>query len=339
MQILDISHQTAKTLVKTVCLGVAPEPIYFSLSKTGNFFKTSLEPLDRCLRGGLPCATITEIVGPSGCGKTQFSLMLSVLATLPTQLGGLGGEVIYIDTENAFSAKRLVEIAQHRFPEHFPKDSPNITSLTQSVHVIFIQTSEDLLEKLNSLEETIIKNQVKLIVLDSVASLIRKEFKGTSMERTDILAKQASTLKYLSASFQIPVVVTNQVTTRYDLPAGFEKTGSSHASANDEVTGNFIIAALGNTWSHAVNTRLIVEYVPAKNGQSVDLRKIKITKSPTAPFASFYYQITASGINLVENVNNSDDQSVESFEDPLNMITINSRSNAALKSGRFRQIE
>ena len=52
------------------------------------------------------CPTLRQIAGPAGCGKTQFSIMLSVLATMPRQLGGLDGAVIYIDTEGAFSAER-----------------------------------------------------------------------------------------------------------------------------------------------------------------------------------------------------------------------------------------
>ena len=37
-------------------------------------------------------------------------MMLSVIATLPEKAGGLGGGVLYIDTESAFSAERLVLI-------------------------------------------------------------------------------------------------------------------------------------------------------------------------------------------------------------------------------------
>jgi len=47
-----------------------------------------------------------QIAGPAGCGKTQFCIMLSVLATLPQDKGGLDANVIYIDTEAAFSATR-----------------------------------------------------------------------------------------------------------------------------------------------------------------------------------------------------------------------------------------
>ena len=51
----------------------------------------------------LPCL---KIAGPAGCGKTQFCIMLSVLAAVPQDAGGLDANVIYIDTEAAFSASR-----------------------------------------------------------------------------------------------------------------------------------------------------------------------------------------------------------------------------------------
>ena len=49
-----------------------------------------------------------QISGPPGCGKTQFCIMLSVVSALPKAVGGRGSPVIYIDTEGAFSAERLV---------------------------------------------------------------------------------------------------------------------------------------------------------------------------------------------------------------------------------------
>jgi len=72
--------------------------------------------------------------------------MLSVLATIPKEFGGLEGNVIYIDTESAFSAARLVEIASNRLPDYF-SDAHKIEKLTQSISIYFIQTTEALLER------------------------------------------------------------------------------------------------------------------------------------------------------------------------------------------------
>lgn len=59
------------------------------------------------------------------------------------------------------------------------------------------------------MEEEIISKNVKLIIVDSVASVIRKEFdtkrQGNLKERSNLLSKEASILKYLAEEFSIPV--------------------------------------------------------------------------------------------------------------------------------------
>ncbi|XP_038074847.1 DNA repair protein RAD51 homolog 2-like [Patiria miniata] len=171
------------------------------------FFRTSLTQLDHVLHGGLPVGTISEIAGPPGCGKTQFCIMLSVLATLPVAMGGLDGAVAYIDTESAFSAERLVEVARCRFPNHFSQDEAFV-ALTSRVHVYLESTCRSLLARLQNFEEDLITKGIRLVILDSVASLVRKEFdsslQGNMVERTNLLSKQAAILKYLAESFSIP---------------------------------------------------------------------------------------------------------------------------------------
>ena len=63
--------------------------------------------------------------------------------------------------------------------------------------------------RLQNLEEDLIVKNVKLIIVDSIASLVRKEFDSRGprnmIERTNLLAKEAAILKYLAAEFKIPV--------------------------------------------------------------------------------------------------------------------------------------
>lgn len=54
------------------------------------------------------------------------------------------------------------------------------------------------------------------IIVDSVASPIRQKFDRSHLpERQGVLSKLASQLKYLAKTFGIPVLVTNQVTTKF----------------------------------------------------------------------------------------------------------------------------
>jgi len=59
------------------------------------------------------------------------------------------------------------------------------------------------------LEEEIISKGVKLVIIDSVASVVRKEFdtqlQGNVRERNKFLAREAASLKYLAEEFSIPV--------------------------------------------------------------------------------------------------------------------------------------
>ncbi|XP_020603689.1 DNA repair protein RAD51 homolog 2-like [Orbicella faveolata] len=102
---------------------------------------------------------------------------------------------------------------------------------------------------------------------------------------------------YLAETFHIPVVVTNQITTRFvnarssSGSAAFQDVDGADAEPDDDDSSH-VTAALGNTWSHAVNTRLIVQYMDER------FRQVLISKSPVAPFASFVYTIHAQGIVL-----------------------------------------
>ncbi|XP_073923819.1 DNA repair protein RAD51 homolog 2 isoform X2 [Castor canadensis] len=263
------------------------------------FLSTTLSALDEALHGGVACGSLTEITGPPGCGKTQFCIMMSVLATLPTDMGGLGGAVVYIDTESAFSAERLIEIAESRFPRYFNTEEKLLLT-SSKVYLYRELTCDEVLQRINSLEEEIISKGVKLVIIDSVASVVRKEFdtqlQGNIKERNKFLAKEASLLKYLAEEFSIPVILTNQITTH--LSGGLASLADVVSPTDDlspsegNSVSSCVIAALGNTWSHSVTTRLILQYLDSER------RQILIAKSPLAPFTSFIYSIKEEGLVL-----------------------------------------
>ena len=79
------------------------------------------------------------------------------------------------------------------------------------------------------------------------------------------------------------MVVTNQITTRF-VGAGSGAGNSLNGiealqdvdgadAEPEEEDGSHVTAALGNTWSHAVNTRLIVQYLEDK------FRQVKIERN------------------------------------------------------------
>ncbi|XP_026564464.1 DNA repair protein RAD51 homolog 2 isoform X2 [Pseudonaja textilis] len=313
MKMTGQSYWSVQKLFRTVSLSCAPRmqtayemKMKRALNPSAAFLPTTLEDLDKILHGGIACSSLTEITGPSGCGKTQFCIMMSLLATMPTNTGGLDGAVIYIDTESAFTAERLVEIAQHRFPNYFATEE-KLIAMTNKVLVYQELTCDSVLKRIKSLEEEIISKNVKLIIVDSVASVVRKEFdtkrQGNLKERSNLLTKEASILKYLAEEFSIPVILTNQITTwlsdglavQADLLSPVDDLSLSEGSSrNGDWDSGYVTAALGNTWSHCVNTRLILQYLDSKT------RQILVAKTPIAPLTSFLYIIENSGLVLQE---------------------------------------
>ncbi|XP_061467093.1 DNA repair protein RAD51 homolog 2 isoform X3 [Rhineura floridana] len=313
MKVTGQSYWNVQKLLHTVSQSCAPrmQTVYeMKMKRTINsssaFLPTTLEDLDKILHGGVACSSLTEITGPSGCGKTQFCIMMSLLATLPTSMGGLDGAVIYIDTESAFSAERLLEIAQHRFPDYFATEE-KLISMPCRIHLYRELTCDSVLKRIESLEEEIISANVKLVVVDSVASVVRKEFdaklQGNLKERSNLLSREASILKYLAEEFSIPVILTNQITTwlsdglatQADLLSPADDLSLSEGSSRNGES-DYVTAALGNTWSHSVNTRLILQYLDSQT------RQLLIAKSPIAPFTSFLYTIENSGFILQDQL-------------------------------------
>ena len=236
--------------------------------------------------------------------------MLTVNALRSLEEGGLGTEtstVLYIDCENAFSRTRIEELmttANNLQPESPPFASTKATQ--QRIRMVPLRSSADFTQLLTSLESTILSLSASIVIVDSIAALVRHEFDSSSMiKRQNLLTGWASVLKSISEKTQIPIVVTNQVTS----------SGSSEGSS---------IAALGTGWYHCVNTRLYLHrFNPSDFGissnvipalilkstpagchvtQETTLRIMSISKSPISPVVSFPYFITAAGLSLVKRL-------------------------------------
>ena len=112
-----------------------------------------------------------------------------------------GSAVIYVDTEGKFSARRLVEI---------------IVALggtqDQAARVQVVKadgkSATQMMELLLSLEAPILRDEVSLLICDSVAANIRAEFASDKLlERQQVLIKLAAQLKYYAESFALTVLV------------------------------------------------------------------------------------------------------------------------------------
>ncbi|KAL3354934.1 hypothetical protein AABB24_019161 [Solanum stoloniferum] len=256
---------------------------------------TSLKGLDNALCGGIPFGVVTELVGPAGIGKTQFCLKLSLLASLPSSYGGLDGSVIYIDTESKFSSRRMIEIGFNSFPEVFQTEGM-AQEMAGRILVLRPTSLSEFTESLQKIKVSLFQHGVKLLIIDSMAALLSGEgVQGP--QRQHSLGWHISFIKSVAEFSRIPVVVTNQVRSQ-------SRDGTSHYSFQEQGRGespeaatkldSHLVAALGIHWAHAVSIRLIFE---SKSGQ----RFIKLAKSPVSPPLAFPFNITSSGISLLND--------------------------------------
>jgi len=218
--------------------------------------------------GGIETQALTEFAGEFGSGKSQLCHTLSVTANLPKEKGGLGGNVIFIDTENTFRPERIHQIAQAygiTDPEH----------ILSSIFVCKIYNSSHLEFVIKNLAKYLEEFRASLVIIDSVISLHRAEFsgRGTLWDRQQKLNSMLHRLTRLAEVYNIAFVLTNQVQSNPD---------STFASDPTKVTG-------GNILAHATTYRIFFR----KAGRN---RIAVMQDSPCHDFGSVKFTISEKGI-------------------------------------------
>ncbi|KAH3877511.1 DNA repair protein RAD51 homolog 3-like [Dreissena polymorpha] len=249
---------------------------------------TFSERLDTALGGGVQGGTVTEICGLPGTGKTQLCMQLACDVQIPRCLGGQGAEALYIDTQGGLVMERLTEVVsatvahcrqiaiQDEHPEMSLKlSSLSIETMLAGVHVHRCTSHLQLLAIIEQLQAFLKANRkVRLVIIDSVSFHFRHDFEDLSL-RTRILTNSAQTLHKIARSFDIPVVVTNQMTTRVHQGPG--QKGSS------------VVPCLGESWGHACGTRLLLQW-------NMGTRQAFLLKSPSLKSCVVPFLVTKDGI-------------------------------------------
>jgi DNA repair protein RadA len=165
-----------------------------------------------------------------------------VTANIPADKEGLGGNVIFIDTENTFRPERIHQIAENRGindPEQ----------ILRKIYVCKIFNSGHLELIIQNLGKSIQEYKAKLIIVDSIISLHRAEFtgRGTLADRQQRLNIMLHKLIRLAEVYNVAVVTTNQVQSQPDNFLG----GS----------GDALRATGGNIMGHASTYRILLRKV------------------------------------------------------------------------------
>lgn len=244
---------------------------------------TFSKAVDKMLGGGISLGELTEICGMPGAGKTQMAMQLCINASLPQNVGGVCGQAVYIDTEGSFSPERCHTMAtalvQHvkkscrgTVPDWFEPDT-----ILDSIHVFRVFDEASQMATLEYLPQFLKEQQqprpIRLVVIDSIAFHHRcttTDFLG----RTRSLTTSASLLTDLATKNTLAAVAINQMTTK--LMEGKKSK---------------IVPALGESWAHAVTTRLILERMPG-----LTHRTCRLVKSPHKPYTLVRYDVRECGI-------------------------------------------
>nr|XP_020469447.1 DNA repair protein RAD51 homolog 3 [Monopterus albus] len=235
--------------------------------------------LDAALGGGIPVGKSTEICGVPGVGKTQLCLQLSVDVQVPQSFGGVGGQVIYIDTEGSFLVQRVIDMATAAVKhcsllveddeQRVAMTTFTIENILSNIFLVRCHDYVELLAELHLLPDFLSDHpKSRLLVIDSVACLFR-QFDDLSL-RTRLLHSLTQQLIAMATRHHIAVVITNQMTTRLR---------GSHSQ---------LVPAFGESWGHAPTIRLLLQWAGSR-------RMVAIYKSPCQMDATIQYQITSEG--------------------------------------------
>lgn len=261
-------------------IGVARSSISVSFVRADELLKmrqnvlrltTGSKALDGLLGGGLETQTITEFYGAYGSGKSQICHQLCVNVQLPPERGGFNGAALYVDTENTFRTERIVQMARHLGldPEEVAKNIIYAEAYT-SDHQMFL---------LDNADEIIKKNNVRLIIVDSLTSHFRSEYLGREMlaRRQQRLNKHMHKLIRLARAFNTVAVVTNQVMAKPDV-----------------FFGNALHPIGGNIVAHTSNTRISLR--KASRGP---VRIARLVACPYLPEGEEIFKVTEGGLEDV----------------------------------------
>ncbi|KAJ1653039.1 hypothetical protein IWQ61_006758 [Dispira simplex] len=249
---------------------------------------TGSKALDQVFgNAGLEPGRLYELLGVPGVGKTQLGMQLCVNVQIPQHLGGAGGQAIFIDTEGTFVAQRAQQMAQGAVQRW------GQTTLAELSHNEIaptpLPTMEDLLEGILYLRvldvvelDSLVKqlrtfcgehHGYKLVVVDSIAFPIRASFLDKA-QRTRILHTLGYELHALAREHELVVVLTNQMTTRFQ----------SSSSLAAQTSGTMSVSpALGDAWGDICQYRVVFYW----DGYT---QYARVLKSPflqelTAPFS------------------------------------------------------
>ncbi len=228
---------------------------------------TGSRNLDTLLGGGIEVKTITELFGEFGSGKTQICHQLAVNVQLPPEKGGLSKRAIYIDSEGTFRWERIEAMARAL--------GMNPDEAMENILYVRAVNSDHQMTIAEELKEIIPKENIGLVIIDSITGHFRAEYPGREnlAVRQQKLNRHLHQLMSIAELFDVAVVVTNQVMARPDV-----------------FYGDPTVAIGGHVLYHAPGIR-----VQLKKSRG-NRRIARVVDAPHLPESEAVFTITEAGI-------------------------------------------
>ncbi|KAI3489945.1 hypothetical protein L1887_45859 [Cichorium endivia] len=210
-----------------------------------HYLPTGSESFDVLLQGGLHEGHVTELVGPSSSGKTQVCFQIASNVALKK------GKVVFFDSGNSFSPTRIKQMVTHISGLKENKANEALQQAMRNIecHAVFDMCALlDVLHQLKLNLKSQIGYEIRLIIIDSISSLIAPILGGSNAQGHALMVSVGYLLKELADRHNIAVVVTNHM-------VGGE--------------GGNLKPALGESWKNIPHVRLQISCNHATNNYAV----------------------------------------------------------------------
>ena len=231
--------------------------------------KSQCLAVDELLGGGVKPECVYEVYGEYGSGKTQFCF------TLVSQALSEGENVVWVDCEDTFRPRRILQIMKER---GYVEDREGMEDVLKRVHYFYAPQTEQLMGTVNALSKTLQKVKPRIVILDGAIGQFREEYlgRGTLADRQNQIARLMTHIKNISFYFRCTVIFTNQVQTDPSI-----------------MFGDPVKPIGGNVVGHAATYRIYFK----KSGKK---RIARMVDSPEHPQADAEYILNAKGIDNKE---------------------------------------
>ncbi|XP_026879464.2 DNA repair protein XRCC2 [Electrophorus electricus] len=220
--------------------------------------------------GGPVQGDVVEFHGVEGSGKTETLYHLMSRCLLPVPSGGLGVDVVFVDTDYHFDMLRLVAVLEARVSgagherEAQEEEEVVVRSCLRRLSVVHCSSSTQLLLTLHYLEGSIsARPDLSLLVVDSISAFywVDRSSGGDSLARQEAnLRKSVELLNRLRRDYGTVVFATTHAIMRNYASASSSAAGGS-TNASDWRPGagvtDFDKPYLCRIWQRSLTHRLL----------------------------------------------------------------------------------